>query len=57
MGIDFQNASYDDAEDNTETEIIARFGMEWEATKTFSVIGEFGVGDPDEFMAGINVLF
>jgi hypothetical protein len=57
VGIDFQNASYDNAEDDTETEIIARFGMEWEATRTFSVIGEFGVGNPDSFLTGINVLF
>ena len=57
VGIDFQNVSYDDFEDDTDTEIIARFGMEWEATRTFSVIGEFGVGNPDSFLAGINVLF
>lgn len=57
VGIDFQNASYDNADDDTETEIIARFGMEWEATRTFSVIGEFGVGNPDSFLTGINVLF
>ncbi len=57
VGIDFQNASYDNADDDTETEIIARFGLEWEATRTFSVVGEFGVGNPDSFLTGINVLF
>jgi hypothetical protein len=57
VGIDFQNADYDEAGSDSETEILARFGMEWEATRTFSVIGEFGVGNPDTFITGINVLF
>lgn len=58
VGIDFQNISYDNAGDDSESDITARFGMEWEASRTFSVIGEFGVGgDLDVFATGINVLF
>ena len=37
--------------------MIARFGMEWEATSSFSVIGEFAVGNGTTFATGINVLF
>ncbi len=64
LGIDFQHLSVDfdgpgnDDFDDTDTDFIARFGMEWEATRTFSVIGEFGVGGGrDVFATGINVLF
>ncbi len=61
VGMDFQNASYDNAGngngDDTEVDVIARFGLEWEATRTFSVVGEFGVGNQDSFITGINVLF
>jgi len=63
LGIDFQNIDYDtdgpgDDGSDTETDIVARFGMEWEATRTFSVIGEFGIGgSQDAFITGINVLF
>jgi hypothetical protein len=57
VGIDFQNVDYDEADGDTETDIVARFGLEWEATRTFSVIGEFGVGNQDAFITGINVLF
>ena len=58
IGLDFQNISYDDFDDDdTETDVIARFGMEWEATSTFGVIGEFAVGNGTSFNTGINVLF
>ncbi|MEO6463356.1 MAG: hypothetical protein ABIP29_09795 [Candidatus Eisenbacteria bacterium] len=60
VGIDFQNVSFDTAagnDSNTETDVIARFGMEWEASRTFGVIGEFGVGNGTTFVTGINVLF
>jgi len=57
VGLDFQNVDYDNADSDTETDVIARFGLEWEATRSFSVIGEFGVGDPGAFITGINVLF
>ena len=61
IGLDFQNVSYDNEgpgdDDDTETDVIARFGLEWEATNTFSVIGEFAVGNGTTFATGINVLF
>ena len=57
VGIDFQNVDYDNADSDTETDVVARFGLEWEATRTFSVIGEFGIGNADAFITGINVLF
>lgn len=63
IGIDFQNYSFDNVppgfdDSDTETDVTARFGMEWEATRSFSVIGEFGVGgNLDGFVTGINVLF
>jgi hypothetical protein len=63
VGIDFQNFSYDNpgpgsGGSDTQTDVIARFGAEWEATRSFSVIGEFGVGgDLNGFITGINVLF
>lgn len=64
IGINFQNVDYDgDGPGNsggsdTETDVTARFGMEWEATRSFSVIGEFGLGgNRDAFVTGINVLF
>lgn len=61
IGIDFQNVSFDNDgpgdDSDTETDVIARFGMEWEASRTFGVIGEFGVGNGTTFVTGINVLF
>jgi hypothetical protein len=61
IGIDFQNISFDiegpGDDSDTETDVIARFGMEWEASRTFGVIGEFGVGNGTTFVTGINVLF
>ena len=62
VGIDFQNIDYDNPgpgndRSDTEVDVTARFGLEWEATRTFSVIGEFGVGNQDSFITGINVLF
>lgn len=61
VGIDFQNISFDNDgpgdNNNTDTDVIARFGMEWEASRTFGVIGEFGVGSGTTFVTGINVLF
>ena len=57
VGVDFQNIDYDEADGDTETDIIARFGMEWEASRKFGVIGEFGVGDLDVFALGINASF
>jgi len=57
VGLDFQNFDYDASGSDTETDVTARFGLEWEATRSFSVIGEFGVGNQDAFITGINVLF
>ena len=64
IGIDFQNFDFDGdgpgnrGSSNTETDVVARFGVEWEATHSFSVIGEFGLGgNQDAFVTGINVLF
>jgi len=57
VGVDFQNVDYDEADGNTETDIVARFGLEWEATRKFGIIGEFGVGDLDVFALGINAGF
>ena len=61
VGIDFQNISYDieglEDDSDTETDVIARFGMEWEASRSFGIIGEFGVGNGTTFVTGINVLF
>ena len=61
LGIDFQNISFDNDgpgdDSDTETDVIARFGMEWEATNSFGIIGEFGVGNGTTFVTGINVLF
>ena len=61
LGFDFQNISVDSEgngdNDDTETDIIARFGAEYEATRKFSIIAELCVGNGTSFNTGINVLF
>ena len=58
IGLDINHVSIEDAGDDTETDIVARFGLEWEATRKFAIMGELGVGDPaNDFILGVNVPF
>jgi hypothetical protein len=58
IGLDINHISVEDAGDDTETDIVARFGLEWEATRKLAIMAELGVGDPaNDFILGVNVPF
>jgi hypothetical protein len=58
VGIDINHFSVEDGGDDTDTDIVARFGLEWEASHKLGVMAEFGVGDlANDFILGVNVPF
>jgi hypothetical protein len=60
VGIDIEHVSFDSPgnnDDDTDVDVIARFGAEWMATSKFGIIGEFGVGNGTVFNTGVNVSF
>ena len=63
LGLDVNHISYDNtannnAGDQTNWDLVARLGLEWEAAKKLGIMGEFGVGDPAmDFILGVNVPF
>ena len=58
IGLDINHTSVEDFDDDTETDIVARFGLEWEATRKLGIMAELGVGDPaNDFILGVNVPF
>jgi hypothetical protein len=58
IGLNINHVSFDGGDDHTDTDLIARFGLEWEANQKFGVIGEFGVGDgTSDFILGANIPF
>lgn len=58
VGLGINHVSVDGGGDNTDTNVNARFGLEWEATRKIGVIGEFGAGDgTTDFTLGVNVPF
>jgi hypothetical protein len=58
VGLDINHVSIEDADGDTNTDLVARFGLEWEAARKLAVMAEFGVGDPaNDFILGVNVPF
>ena len=58
VGLDINHVSVEDFDDDTDTDIVARFGLEWEATRKLAIMAELGVGDPaNDFILGVNVPF
>jgi hypothetical protein len=62
VGLDVNISSFDNNGngDNSDTnvDVVARFGLEWEVSSKFGIQGEFGVGDPaNDFIMGVNVAF
>lgn len=58
IGLDINHLSVDGGGSNTDTDMVARFGLEWEASRKIGIIGEFGVGDrANDFILGVNVPF
>jgi len=58
VGLDINHFSVEDGGDDTDTDVVARFGLEWEATRKLGVMAEFGVGDlANDFILGVNVPF
>jgi len=58
IGLNIAHISVDGGGDDTNSDLNARFGLEWEATRKLGVIGEFGVGDgTSDFILGVNVPF
>ncbi len=64
--LDINHASFDDDDfpgnndvdnDDTELDLVARFGLEWEATRKVQPIFEFEVGRGPNFSLGVNVPF
>ena len=58
IGLDINHVSVEDFDDDTDMDVVARFGLEWEATRKFAIMAELGVGDPaNDFILGVNVPF
>ncbi len=58
IGLDVNHFSIDNGPDGTNSDLVARFGLEWEPSAKLGVMGEFGVGDPaNDFVLGVNVPF
>jgi hypothetical protein len=47
----------DGGDDDTDVDVIARFGLEWEATRKLQLIAEIGVGNGTDFTLGANIPF
>jgi len=58
LGLDINHVSVDNVGSDTNLDLVARFGVEWEAARRLGVIAEFGVGKPaNDFILGANVPF
>lgn len=58
IGLDINHVSVDNGGSDTNLDVVARFGLEWEAAPKIGVIAEFGVGNhQDNFNLGANVPF
>jgi hypothetical protein len=58
IGLGINPISVDGGGDNTDTDLVARFGLEWEATQKLGIMAEFGVGDgTSDVILGVNVPF
>jgi hypothetical protein len=62
--LDINHVSFDDSNlppgfDNSDTDLdlVARFGLEWELTRKFQIMGELEVGRGTNFSTGINAPF
>lgn len=61
--LDINHASFDSDfpgqgdNDDTDLDLVARFGLEWEATRKIQIIGEVEVGRGTNFSTGVNVPF
>lgn len=58
IGLDINHVSVDNVGSDTNLDVVARFGLEWEAARKLAVTAEFGVGNhQDDFNLGVNVPF
>jgi hypothetical protein len=58
LGMSVAHLSVDGGGGDTHSNLIARFGLEWEASRKLGVVGEFGAGDTTtDFILGVNVPF
>ncbi|MGH7724758.1 MAG: hypothetical protein ACREOU_04955 [Candidatus Eiseniibacteriota bacterium] len=57
LGLNINNVSVDGGDDDTDVDVIARFGLEWEATRKLQLIAEIGVGNGTDFTLGANIPF
>jgi hypothetical protein len=56
VSIDLPPATGNNASD-TDVDLVARFGLEWEATRKFMWMGELEVGRGTNFSTGVNIPF
>ena len=58
LGLDINHVSVDNFGSDTNLDVVARFGLEWEAAPRIGIIAEFGVGNPaNDFILGANIPF
>lgn len=57
LGLDINNVSVDGGGDDTDVDIVARLGLEWEATQKLQLMTEIGFGNGTDFTLGLNVPF
>ena len=55
--VSFDNDFPGDDDSDTDLDLVARFGLEWEATRKLHLIAEVEVGRGTNFTTGINVPF
>ena len=55
--VSFENDFPGEDDSDTDLDLVARFGMEWEATRKLHLIAEVEVGRGNNFTTGINVPF
>jgi hypothetical protein len=58
LGLGINHISVDGGGDDTDTDLVARFGLEWGATEKLGIMAEFGVGDgTSDVILGANIGF
>jgi hypothetical protein len=58
IGLDINHTSTDLGPDDTNVDVVARLGLEWEVAPKLGVIGELGFGTPaNDLILGVNVPF
>jgi len=58
LGLDVNHVSVDNGGSDTNTDVVGRVGVEWEAAAKLGVVGELGFGTPaNDFILGVNVPF